>query len=304
VTGVRVEHWKQNIDSFNKFDRKKSVDSDIGGTELIPSANIIYSVTRDINVRGAYSRTINRPDFLEASAFRYYDDIQGVSIEGNPDLEKAVINNFDLRFEWFPDVGEIIALSGFYKKIAHPIEASINDIGGEQLHTYKNQKEARNIGVELEIRKDFEFIARVLKDLSWFGNFTYVQSQMTLDRKTGTQELDAERPLQGQSPWVVNTGFYYDNKNSGTGASVLINMFARRISQVSTISGVGNIYEETYPKLDLSVSQKISAVEIKLTVENLLNPEIKMTQDVMDKEQIVSTFKKGISCSIGVTGKF
>jgi TonB-dependent receptor len=305
ITGVRYEYWEQDVDSFNQFDESTKETSSIGGHEFIPSANLVYSVAENSNIRLAYGRTVNRPDFIEASNFRYYDDLEtGAIIKGNPDLDKAVIDHYDIRLEWFPGVGEVIALSGFLKRIESPIEAAINDTGGDQLYTYYNQESAENWGVEFEFRKNFGFIAKALEVLAFSVNYTYVKSSITLDPATGTNETDKDRSLQGQSPWVVNTGFFFDSKNSGTTASLLFNIFGRRITQVSTTTNAGHIYEESYPKLDFSLSQKLANVKLKLTVENILDPDIERTQDITGTEDTVRTYKKGIDVGLSASAVF
>lgn len=305
VTGVRVENWKQTVDSFNRFNRSVKEISEIGDTDFIPSVNLILSVTNNTNIRFAYSNTINRPDFLEASNFRYYDDLEtGATIKGNPDLDKATMDNYDVRIEWFPGVGEVVAVSGFYKKLDSPIEVAINDTGGDQFYTFYNQSGAENFGAEVELRKKFGFISKALEALSFYVNYTYIRSKIKLDPSTGTSELAKSRPLQGQSPWVVNTGFFYDNVDWGTTASLLFNKFGRRIIEVTTTPTVDHIYEESYPKLDAAVSQKAGILTIKLTVENLLNPKIDRTQNIDGKDELVKTFRNGIDVGVSASAFF
>ena len=90
----------------------------------------------------------------------------------------------------------------------------------------------------------------------------------------------------------------------GTSASILFNMFGRRITKVSAEPTHGNIYEESYPKLDLSVSQKLGKISLKLNVENILNPDTKITQKIEGKDRTIDTYKKGITASLSASAKF
>ncbi len=301
ITGARVESWEQKIDSFNPFDKSTVVTSKIADTDVMPSANLIYSLTKDINIRSAFSQTINRPDFIEASNFRYFDDLEtGGIIIGNPNLKKATIQNYDLRFEWFPAVGEVIAISGFYKQINDPIEATINVIGGDAQYGFTNQQKAQNFGGEIEFRKSLGFITDYAEDYSFLANYTIVQSEITIDPSLAGQLTDTERPLQGQSPWVVNVGFFYDNDDWGTNASLLFNMFGRRISAVGT-DNLPNIYEESYPTLDFTVAQEVfKGARLKFAASNLLDPEITQNQGSGAEKRLIQRYRRGIDFSLGL----
>ncbi len=44
--------------------------------EYLPSVNIIYSPTDKFNIRGAFSKTAGRPDFVERSPYIYFDFVE------------------------------------------------------------------------------------------------------------------------------------------------------------------------------------------------------------------------------------
>jgi len=77
---------------------------------------VIYALTPKMNLRAAYFKTLARPDFRELSFFTYFDYDFSTNVTGN-NLKRAIIQNFDLRYEYYPSPGEIISVSGFHKNL-------------------------------------------------------------------------------------------------------------------------------------------------------------------------------------------
>jgi outer membrane receptor for ferrienterochelin and colicin len=301
IPGVRVENWKQRADAFNIFDSSLKDKSQLTATNVMSTANLVYTPVDDLNIRLGGSQTINRPDFIEAANFRLFDDlVTGALIKGNPNLKAATITSGDLRVEYFPGVAEVIAISGFYKEISNPIEAAVGALADDLQFTYINQNKAKLFGGEIEARKNLGFISGFLKPFSILSNATLVQSEIEFNPDITTVETNKRRPLQGQSPWLLNAGLYYDNEKTGTSVAGLYNVFGRRIVQVG-VNGLPNTYEESYGTLDLIVKQKIGrAVDLKIAAANLLNPEITQNQGTDDK-LLVESYRRGINISVGVT---
>ena len=122
-----------------------------------------------------------------------------------------------------------------------------------------------------------------------------------------------QRPLQGQSPFVLNAFVDYDNSDSGTFVRLMFNTFGRRIYAVGA-QGLPDMYEESVPGLDLAFSQRIFAIKngrygslgrelrFELGANNLLNPKIRRTQG----EVRANTYeaRKGISASMGLSWSY
>jgi outer membrane receptor protein involved in Fe transport len=304
VSGARYELWSQETRSYDQFKPQNFSPALIKGANILPSANLIYNFIADANLRLGYSRTINRPDFIEASKFRYFDELEtGAIIEGNPNLKTAFINNFDTRVEWYPSVGDIIAVSGFYKKFENPIESTIFESGGNFLFSYRNQQSATIIGAEFEIRKNLGFISDFVKDFAVLTNYTFSKSEIELAADLSNQNTDSKRPLQGQSPWLVNAGLFYDKANWGSSFTLLYNVFGPRIRQVG-IAGLQNIYEEPYGRLDAVIGQKIWHGQFKLALSNLLNPEIQEYYGTGADRQLVASYRRGYNIGISYSHSF
>ncbi len=301
IGGVRVENWKQTVSAYSIFYKDTLYTSSIINTEILPNANIVYTMMDKINLRFGYSKTINRPEFVEMGMYNYYDQLEtGFIIKGNPNLEKADIQNYDLRFEFFPTVEEILALSFFLKDIQNPIEATIG-IADDPTFTFANQKKAMVYGFELEIKKDFSFIAESLKALSVLANFTWSYSEIELDPSLGSAETDSSRSLQGQSPMLFNFGLTYKIYSIGSEFALLYNYFARRIVNVG-VNGLDNVYEEPFNQLDITFSQKIfKEGQLKISIANILNDKIEQNQGTGAEKKLIKEYKKGVNVSFGYT---
>lgn len=305
ITGIRAEAWQQKANSFNIFETNLRVKNQLDALNVMPTASLVFSPIDDLNIRLSGSQTINRPDFIEASNFRLFDDlVTGAVLKGNPGLTYATITSGDTRIEFFPNPGEIIALTGFYKTIKNPIEASVGAVGDDLQFTYVNQNRAELLGAEFEIRKNFGFITESLKSLSFLTNITLIQAEIAYSPEIFTAETNRRRPLQGQSPWLFNAGLFWDYEPWGTSIAGLYNIFGRRIIYVG-INGLPNTYEEPYGTLDIVAKQKIGAkMDVKITAANLLDPEITQNQGTGSEAQLVEKYRKGMTFSFSVNYAF
>ncbi|MDX1748455.1 MAG: TonB-dependent receptor, partial [Halobacteriales archaeon] len=123
VGGARIESSDQEVRTFDPFAVTPRVETAVlDDVDILPGINLVYGLTNEMNVRGSFSRTVNRPEFRELSPFEFTDVVGGRAIVGNPNLKRATIDNFDLRWEWFTGPGEVVAVSVFHKEFTDPIE--------------------------------------------------------------------------------------------------------------------------------------------------------------------------------------
>jgi outer membrane receptor for ferrienterochelin and colicin len=223
-----------------------------------------------------------------------FTDIGGHAIVGNPDLERALIQNYDLRWEWYPEVAEHVSVAIFYKHFTNPIEKTLLN-ATELTSSWQNAKTAYNYRGEVEVRKNLKFLTPSLADFTIAGNFALIKSSVELH--AGGMETTKERPLQGQSPYVINLLVEYANQRSGTEVSASYNVFGDRIVEVG-ISGTPDIYEEPFHKVDVVVTQPVwDRLNVKLTGQNLMDPEVRFTQG----GEIQRHYRKGRSYSLGLS---
>lgn len=310
--GVRMEYYRLKLDGYES-DGIKPVHLDQNSTEFFPSLNVAYSLTDKQQVRVAYGRSVNRPEFREVVPYVYYDFALDVNITGNVDLKNAYTNSVDLRYELYPSPGETVTIGGFYKYFVDPIEQTYREAGSGLQYTYHNADHAKAFGVEVDIKKHLDFIG--LKDLSFVFNGAYIHSKVYFPE--GSFERD--RAMQGQSPYLINTGLFYQNDTKGLSASVLYNRIGKRIETVGVPAqnpndDIPDIYEMPRNSLDLSFSKKLgNYVELKAGVKDLLNSKIEYKQFLeltdaagakREVEQLVRSYRPGVTVNVGVSVKF
>ncbi len=304
ILGARVEASTQVLESFDRFDPTIREATTLATVDLLPSANLVFKTTDKSNLRFSATRTVARPQLRELAPFLFTEYFGARDIYGNPNLDRTTIVNLDARFEWFPTLAEVVAASIFYKGFTKPIEKIILPAGQRGIDSFDNADGATNLGLELELRKNMGFAHQALSNFGALANLTLVYSRVTLgDQQSGIQ-TNNERPLAGQSPFVINFGGDYANDKSGTRVRVLYNVFGRRIAQVGSY-GLDDIYEQPRHLLDVTVAQRIGKlVDLKLAAENLLLAPVRFTQGPetsADESNIVGEFQPGATFTLSAT---
>lgn len=316
--GVRFEHNDMELIS-NSRDYEKSESSRHYKTDdVFPSLNTTYKISDQHQVRLSYGRSINRPEFREVSSSVYYDFDLASNVQGNTELKNCYVDNLDLRYEWYPSRGELISLAVFYKHFDSPIEWTYTVAGGTDLiYSYKNAKSANNYGVELDIRKNLGFIG--LKDFSWSFNGALIKSKVQFEKES----KEENRPMQGQSPYLINTGIFYKNEPLKMDIALLYNRIGKRIIGVGRSEGstgddsnsrVPHSYEMPRNTIDFSLAKKFGDhLELKLNVRDLLAEKIyyKQFADVTysdgskkQVEEIARCYKPGRNIGLQAIYKF
>jgi TonB-dependent receptor len=298
VWGVRVEKYHQQLTARNKA----KVDKD--NTDLLPSLLLTYALNRKTNLRLSGSRAVNRPEFRELAAYSVYDYDNYFSVVGNPGLKRALNTNGDLRFEFFPQAGEILSASAFYKYFTNPIEQT-ND--GNDVLSYANADHAYVYGAEIEIRKKLDFTGSdLLSHLTVYTNATYIRGGVQFNN----QQINS--PMQGQSPYLVNAGLTYMSDKEDWFVNVLYNRIGPRLRFRAAAGAALNIFEKPRDVLDAQISKKFlgGKLEIKLTVSDILaqafqwyykyDPGTSHTAYDPGKDKIITAFKFGTTATLGV----
>jgi len=302
IAGVRVENTDMRSESLDKS-KKAGV---INETDLLPSVNLIFNAKDNMNLRFGYNRTIARPTFREISPFSSFDFQGGVVWLGNPDLQRSVIDNIDLRWEYFIRSGEIISVSAFYKDFTDAIEVVDNPIAPNPELSWFNASQANVYGLEAEFRKKLDFI-EALKNFRFGVNITVVQSIVQKD----AEEYEAEKAVDpsakdtrvmfGQAPYIVNSYLNYENEKLKLESNLVFNVTGPTLVIVMK-KGTPDVYEQPRPDLSLNISKGIGdKFKIKLEAENLLNSAYKRTQEYKNKEYIYEKFSLGQTIKAGIS---
>jgi hypothetical protein len=304
ITGARLESNQQVLKSVDL--KNEPITVNLKNNDILPSVNLVYHINDNSNARFSYFQSISKPELREIAPFGFNDFNSNVFVYGNPnDLHRTLIRNYDLRFETYPNAGELISVSLFYKKLDAPIEVVYLSEGSDsKSNTYKNANDgAVNYGVEFELRKNLGTFTNYLRNFTFNGNLTLINSKINLSGLS-TTETKQERKMQGQSPYTINVGLYYDNPETGTSLNVLYNRYGSRISEVG-LGGFGDIEERGRDLVDFSASQKFfKTFEVKFTIKNLLGKDIYYSQLVNGTSETVRYYKVGTNYSFSLGYKF
>jgi hypothetical protein len=319
--GLRAEKNRQTLSSYKQASSVR-VNVDRDTINLFPSANVTYNLSEKSLIRAAYGMTINRPEFREIAPFYYVDFEQNAGIYGAPQIKQAYIHNYDLRYELYPGNGETFNIGVFYKKFINPIEQIILGNNPTQ-YSFENVSSAVSTGIESELRKSLSFIPG-MDNFTAVLNASLIRSHVTFPEGS----LSRNRPLEGQSPYIVNAGLYYQGETNGLMVSLLYNVIGKRIVAVGRPSpndweDIPDVYELPRNVLDLTITKTIGKrLEIKGGIKDLLNEKAEYMQSInttvdmesyskgteqgmkeFNRKQYTRTYYPGRYFSLGITFK-
>ena len=309
IGGARIESTEIITESF---DESLPDDLRLGildETDVLPSLNVVYALSENMNIRAAATRTLARPTFRELAPFQSFNFVGGDIQEGNPLLNRTLISNFDVRWEWFVRPGEIFAVSGFYKDFDQPIERVLRNVGEGRFVSFQNVDQARVFGAEFEARKRLDTWTAnpVLKRISIGGNFSLVQSIVDIPAeemviiRASDPNADDTRSLEGQSPFLLNLSAGYENYDSGTTLSIFYTIFGDRLLAV-TEGATPDVFEKARADLDVTFSQNLPAnLRLKLTAKNLLGSDVRQIQTFKDVTYDYISYSRARSFSVGLS---
>ena len=333
IVGLRAENYVQRHtgrdqlyasgDEFNgtNLEDEKVLES----FDLFPSVNLIYKVKEKQNLRFSYGRTIARPSFKELSFAQILDPISNRIFNGSlfkyanwdGNLQETRIDNLDVRWELYKKVGQMISVSGFYKFFDKPIE--LVRIPEQQTSTEyqpRNVGDGMVLGLEFEFKTNIEMISSEKNIFSLSGNLILVNSQITMtdaeyNSRNGYikkgESITNKRQMAGQSPFVVNCGIMFTNKESEIQSGLFYNVKGPTLY----IVGAGlfpDIYTDPFHSLNFSINKKIGKdkrTKIDFKVSNLLGDNNYNYYSSFEAEnQPYSEFNIGRTVSVGVSHKF
>lgn len=312
IWGARLESYRQVLDTYSAANDNDPVKVDTTVIDILPSMNIIYSFHPKMNLRLSGSQTVCRPEARELAPFVFYDFSLFVNTNGNASLQRTKITNADLKYEFYPVGGQSLSFGGFFKWFDNPIEKTLfPGLSEGRIFTYINVPTAYAWGIEVDYRFTIaSFLknnkSRFLENLSFTGNFSYISSEVNLDT---VSYVSGRRPMQGQSPYIVNALISYNDSKYNFGISLAVNYFGRRIFAVGDVT-YPELWENPRVVLDLQLSKAFLAkkLELKLNIRDLLAQDLIFYQDINgdgilsasgDYELIRQRMSQRISFSVG-----
>lgn len=315
IYGARLEksdmyYTGQNNFGSIKYNNEKTFDE----LDILPAVNLVYSISENANVRGAYGRTLARPSFKEKSIAQIADPVAGMLFNGNIDLEKTVVDNFDIRFENFFGRGEMISTSFFYKKFDGHIEMTRFENEPRQI-TPRNIAGSFVYGIELELRKNIN----VIEGLSFGSNVSISKTEVDItkvyinDSKTRTEydvrmdqartgeAVKDNRPMAGQAPYLINAFFNYGDLEGRNNLNISYNVQGESLSIVGS-GNLPDVYNKPFNSLNFNASRTFGLDQkskITFGISNILNASRKQVyKNYGSAEEIFSIFELGTTFSI------
>ncbi len=294
VYGVRMERYNQKLNTLGQAGEPVEVDTTF--TDFLPSINFTYELNEKTNLRLSGSKTLARPEFRELAPFAFYDFNLNTVVAGRPTLNRTTIQNYDFRYEYFPGEGQLISASLFYKKFDNAIEMVYEYLGSDATLGYTSDAKAKNYGFEVELRKNFDFVDK-LAGTTWAKKFTIttnyarIFSEVQLDKavagKYGT------RPLQGQSPYILNSSLQFYDPKSEFSVALFVNRIGRRIYVAREKNGlVPDMWENPRTVVDLNITKKFyKKFEAKLAISDIFAQDLVFYQDNNDNKKFDDTPK-------------
>jgi TonB-dependent receptor len=318
IYGVRMEQFNQKLNSPSGFAGVPPLSLDTTVTDFLPSVNFVYAMTPKMNIRLSYSETVNRPEFRELAPFLFYDYQLQYSINGDIRLERAKIKNYDFRYEFFPGKAQLFSVSAFYKEFINPIEVVfVPDIPGQAFYT--NVASATTYGVEAEFRTLLSTLAGVKNERSILNKFTlsanaaYIKSNVKVEgiKYFDPAKFSTDRPLQGQSPYLINGSLGFNDEKSGFSSTVSVNRVGDRLAVAGNYQ-VFELYEKARTVVDFQLAKYFlkNALEIKFNARDILAQDLRFYTDIdksrsfSDSDQNFSLTKMPKVFSFNVTYKF
>lgn len=314
--GVRYEYDLMNVQwDINNDDPLREPKMEKSKAEFYPSLNLRYVLNDSHSLRFSGSKTITLPEFKEIAPFAYTSP-NSTMIQGSPELKSSENLNVDLKWEYYKAKDELLSIAAFYKSINDPINITSLTGGAGYLIYANTGKKAQVFGIEAEARlnlyKSESHIVRTLVN----GTKMWVEQDL-LEAYQYNQKTTSG--LQGASELAANLSVHYENTRHHWVASLSGAYSSDRIFALGSPKDTVNrdylyndeIIEEGFITLDAVFSKDITdKLSLRLVAKNLLNPEIRMTQNVRDlnsreeSNYVVESYKKGTKLQLSLTYTF
>jgi TonB-dependent receptor len=295
IGGARVEDARLHVHSVTA--QGDSSSPQLRNLDVLPALALTVRLTDAQNLRLSASQTLSRPEYRELSEVPYADILGGLTVFGNPDLRRALIRNFDARWEWYPGPTEVVSIGVFAKQFDHPIEKVIVAQTGASALSFVNARGASNIGVELEVRRNLSMFAPGLLPFTAFANATLMRSRIRPGNDSLASNTSANRPMMGQAGYVVNAGLTYATPNGRLTATAMYNVVGRRIVEVGQLP-LPDAYELPRHVVDATVQAQLGTrIALKLDTKNLLDAPYRVVQGSVTRLR----YRAGRVFTLGVT---
>jgi len=316
IYGVRLEKTDMFYTGQDQSGNRLNDVNTLDELSILPSLNLVYQLEENTNLRASFNKTLVRPSFREKSNAQIFDPISKTTFIGNLDLTQVDINNFDLRWETFPNLGEIISVSAFYKTFNGHIEIVAFEQALDNVQPI-NSGNSSVYGAEFEVRKNLSFLSDSVNTFSLGTNISIVNSRLDIrsvalpsesddvltsefnirndNARTG-EVIDDHRQMAGQAPYLINGYLNYSNARSNIDANISYNVQGKTLSIVG-IGRAADVFLLPFHSLNAKVSKtfgKEKRSSLSLSIQNILDAKTqRVYQSFEAEDRIASIFEEG-----------
>jgi TonB-dependent receptor len=302
--GVRYEDFRQISIPLN-------ADGEVSGNidefplqedGFYPSLSLTWFVSEELQARFGYSSTVVRPDLREVTPVLFIDPLTDFKVTGFSGLQSTDVTSYDARLEWYYDESNY-SVGVFYKDLDKPIESiELSGSDGNLLMSFRNGDTGEVYGVEAEFLQQLN----VLEGDNWLdnffvaGNFTYSESEITIQPFAGTDLTNLTRPLNGHSKHVVNFQLGFDSDDDEHNATLTYNVFGKRIA-FAGVNDKDDAYEQPFNSLDFVYSYTpFESTSVKLSMKNILDEDV----EIMQQGELLQRRVEGQSYGLSFSYKY
>ena len=294
-TGLRFERTDMHVQS-----KDKSVEpGTLINNDLLPALNLTFKAMKDMNFRLGLSRTLSRPSFREIAPFAAFSPV-APTLVGNPELERSLIDNYDIKWEYSRHRGDLITVSAFYKTFYNPIEMVDNPVAVNPEISYQNVDRASVYGFETGLKQSLKFIP-ALKSFQLGINYTYIRSEVNIDPeelkliRALIPDHSDTRTLFGQSPYIFNGTISYNDTARDIRSAISYNVSGKKVALV-TKGGTPDIYEMPFHSLNFNLMKTFNdKFQVKLSINNILGSKVQQLYLFNDQEYPFMVYEPGRS---------
>ncbi len=295
--GVRFEEESRGYSILEGLNDPNIIsDGEQTNTYLLPALALDYTFGEDdqFKIRASYGRTVARPTFYEFAPVKTIDQTTGLQINGNEELEDTLIDNFDIGFEWYPNPGEMVALSLFHKEMDKPIVTTVGlENGTTFFRSWQNSESGEISGIEFEMRKKF------WEYWTFAANFAYIKSEIGPLTGAGGNTGSAT-VFEGQPEYIINLNLGFEHPDWGLSANLVYNYTDDILTDVTSSASVPNVVQKGIHSLDFFLSKELGrGLKLKLGAENLLGSDFEKFYE--GEDLIYESYTRPRTFSVGLT---
>jgi len=280
--------------------------------DVLPAIAMVIEPLDGLTFRASYTETVARQTFRELSVALQREFLGGDQFVGNPNLQMAAVDNYDLRLDYRPTEGSFFSVSWFRKEIEGPIELVTR--GNTRLGGFffpQNFPEGELEGIELEARQHLGEWWEALEGLSIGANATFIDSEVTLPpTEIPVATGERTRQMTNTPERLMNFFLTYQIEQIGTEIGIFYTITGESLVSGADPGNAGafspSIFAREFDTLNLTISQRIGEhIKLKFAAKNLTDPEIEtFHRSSVTPETTRTSTTKGIDFSFGISAEF